>query len=70
MSNSPSTCHIASLVCSVTLRKPSREATCARSDSSRLPFTQPAPPGLASVHSSASLSRCPPRSTGKAKDSR
>ncbi len=70
ISNSPSTCHIASLVCSATLRNPSSAATCLRSSRSRVPFTQPAPPGLASAHAMASFSRLPPRSTGNAKDSR
>ena len=35
-----------------------------RSSSSRLPFTQPAPPGLVLVHASASRSRRASRSTG------
>jgi hypothetical protein len=64
MCTSPSTCHMASRVCGMTWEKPSASAIGARSSSSRVPFTQPAPPGLPSTQSSSSSSRRASRTAG------
>ena len=67
---SPSLCHIASRVCSMTPSKPSSADMRSRAPTSGLPLTPPAPAGLRLTPSRPAASRSIERSTGYALPSR